>query len=227
MLPKIFEPYWNNAICGEFRKRYFLDMESFLRDEKKKHKIIVPFPISNVFRPFELCPLNRVKLVIIGQDPYIDISQANGLAFSVYNSEPLPPSLKNIYKELKSDTGIVNQHGDLSSWAVQGTLLFNTVLTTERGISNAHTGIGWEKFTDEAIKHACLSPNVMVFWLMGNRAQLKQDLINSYRSAPTLIITTPHPSPLSAYKGFFWSKPFSRTNNFFNQHGVKPIDWKV
>jgi uracil-DNA glycosylase len=227
MIPHIFESYWYNALYDEYRQKYFLELEAFLAQEKKDGKVILPFPNTRIFQAFELCSLNKVKVVILGQDPYIGLSQAQGLAFSVSNTCPIPPNLKNIYRELKSDTGIVNDTGDLSHWAVQGVFLLNTVLTVEQGKSGSHVNIGWEEFTDAALIATCKLRRPVVYWLLGKHAQLKKDLINAYREGPTLIIETPHPFPLSAHRGFFWSKPFSRTNSFLMKHGQQPINWKL
>lgn len=211
----------------EYRKPYFIELDRFLSKEKSSGKIILPFPGSDIFRAFDLCPLNAVKVVILGQDPYINLGQANGLAFGVCRSEKIPPSLKNIFRELKSDLGFVNDHGDLSNWAIQGVLLLNTVLTVEKGKSGSHVNKGWEEFTDEAIRQTCLLDTPVIYWLLGKNAQMKKDLILTNRIAPTLILESAHPSPFSAHKGFFWSKPFSKTNKFLSKHGLRPINWKL
>lgn len=227
MLPRIYDSSWYEVLYQEYRKQYFKDLDTFLTKEKSEGKIILPFPSTDIFRAFDLCPLDAVKVVILGQDPYINLGQSNGLAFSVQRSEKLPPSLKNLFRELKSDLGVVNEHGDLTHWALQGVLLLNTVLTVERGKSNSHVGKGWEQFTDEAIRATCLLDTPVVYCLFGKYAQMKKDLINNTRIAPTLIIEAPHPSPLSAYKGFFWSKPFSTINGFLLSNGLRPINWKL
>lgn len=226
MIPRIQEASWWNTLYTEYRKDYFLDLEAFLSKQRKDGKIILPIPHTDIFRAFDLCPLYKTKVVILGQDPYINASQANGLAFSVPKLVKLPPSLINLFRELKSDLRIVNEHGDLAPWAMQGVLLLNTILTVDKGTSNSHAGKGWERFTDKALEATCRIDRAMVYILLGKHAQMKKNVINANRSAPTLIIEAAHPSPLSANKGgFYWTRPFSKTNRFLKEHGLVEIDW--
>lgn len=178
-----------------------------------------------VFRALELTPIENVKVLILGQDPYHGENQANGLAFSVNKDIKLPPSLKNIYKELNSDLGMeIPTHGDLTSWAKQGVLLLNSILTVEKDKPASHRKLGWEEYTDSIIKQISKEKKNIIFILWGKYAESKRDLIDSKKH---LIIISPHPSPFSARKGFFGSKPFSRTNAYLKQHGIKEIDWSI
>lgn len=221
---RIYQAQWFQNLSSEYHKPYFKELEDKLLAERKAGKIILPLE-DRIFRAYELCPLDRVKVVIIGQDPYLSIKQATGMAFSVPATETIPPTLRNMLKELKSDCGITKEHGDLTLWATQGVLLLNTVLTVEAGKPNSHAGFGWEKFTDQTIKILAKQGTPMVYWLLGNCAQKKEDLINMHSTAPTLIIKTPHPSPNSAHQGFFWSKPYTKTNEFLVRYNLEPIDW--
>lgn len=227
----ISEAGWSNALSDEFKKDYFKALFNGIESDRQEGLLVLPFPIHSVYRSMELCPLDKVKVVILGQDPYPRLRDATGLAFSVSNTSDLPKSLINIFKELKSDTGIDNLSkgfGDLSFWALQGVLLLNTVLTTTENKPNAHRGYGWEIFTDKVLISVCKRKLPTVFLLMGKDAQMKKQLIlDNTKSKITSIIETAHPSPLSAHRGWFWSKPFSKTNNFLVEQNVKGIDWRL
>lgn len=184
-------------------------------------KIVYP-PQENIFNSFNLCSLNDVKVVIIGQDPYHNEGQAQGLAFSVPENFPLPPSLRNIYNELESDLAISNNSGDLSSWAKQGVFLINTSLTVEKNKPMSHAKIGWQELVMEAIKEINKKENV-IFVLWGGEAKKFKKLISDKNH----IIESAHPSPLSCYRGFYGSKPFSKINNLLSSNGLKEIDWKI
>lgn len=179
-------------------------------------------PKDEIYTAFELTPFTNVKVVILGQDPYHGQGQAHGLAFSVNDGIKLPPSLRNIYKELESDLGITRQSGSLKDWATEGVLLLNTVLTVDESQANSHRGLGWEVFTDNVIKALSDELEGVVFILWGKPAQSKIKLIDTTKHH---IVQSVHPSPLSAYRGFFGSKPFSQTNDFLVSEGLSPIDW--
>lgn len=184
-------------------------------------------PAGREFFALQATPPERVRAVILGQDPYHEPRQAFGLAFAVQRGTALPPSLRNIYRELQDDLGIAPAaHGDLTAWAEQGVLLLNTVLTVERGKANSHAAWGWQRFTDAVISATAALPHPIVYILWGAQAQKKAALLHD-RAAPTLILNAPHPSPLSSYRGFFGSRPFSQTNAFLQAHGASPIDWKL
>lgn len=226
----ISEAAWLNALGDEFRKDYFKALISGIENDKKAGKLVLPFPSVNTYRALELCPLDRVKVVILGQDPYPRMKDATGLAFSVSNTSDIPKSLANIFKELKSDLGIDNLskgYGDLSFWATQGVLLLNTVLTTIEGEPNAHKGYGWEIFTDKVLLSICKQKVSMVYLLMGKDAQAKKQFIKDNSKSKVTIIETAHPSPLSAHRGFFWSKPFSQINEALASYKLQPIDWRL
>ena len=190
----------------------------------KEYNERVIFPLkSNIFKAFSLTNYDNVKVVILGQDPYHGVNEANGLAFSVNENIKLPPSLKNIFKELESDLNIKNDKGDLSNWAKQGVLLLNTVLTVVKDTPASHKNIGWEIFTDEVIKIINEKEEPVVFILWGNFARSKKKYITNPKH---LIIESTHPSPFSCNNGFFGSKPFSKTNNFLRKNNIKEIDWK-
>lgn len=211
---------WSNILKQEFNKPYFKSLQKFLEEEYSMHTI---YPtMENIFTALNVVKFEDVKVVIIGQDPYHEPNQAHGLAFSVQDGVVLPPSLVNIYKEIESDLSIkCEQSGNLLRWAKQGVLLLNTSLTVRRGQANSHKGKGWEIFTNEIIKHLSKRENPMVFILWGSNAQSFAPEIGNQH----LIIKSPHPSPLSAYRGFFGSKPFSKTNDFLIKHNKTPIDW--
>jgi uracil-DNA glycosylase len=223
---KINEPYWASYLDAELEKPYFKSLESELQSQKKRGKLILPLE-DRLFRAFDLTPLHKVKVVVLGQDPYPGVRNATGLAFSVPEVEKVPPTLRNILRELKSDYGIVKTSGDLTHWAVQGVFLLNTILTVEAGKPGSHKGIGWEVFTDEVLKVIASERRSMVYFIFGSEARKKKDLILMHSIAPVLIIDTPHPSPQSAHTGFFWSKPFSQANEFLIQHNEQPIDWSL
>lgn len=213
---------WQTVLKEDFEKDYYLKLMTYLSKEYKTNNI---FPNeSDIFNALNYTPYNNVKVVILGQDPYYGYGQAHGLSFSVRQDVALPPSLTNIFQELEEDTGCyIPNNGDLTNWAIQGVLLLNTVLTVRENKPNSHKGIGWELFTDTIIKKLSEREAPMVFILWGNEAQKKAKLITSNH----YIITSPHPSPLSAYRGFFGSKPFSKTNNFLKKAGNEPIDWQI
>jgi len=213
---------WQQVLKEELEKEYYLQLKSFLSKEYRTHNI---YPEENaIFNALNYTSYNSVKVVILGQDPYYGHGQAHGLSFSVKPNVALPPSLINIFKELKEDIACtIPNHGDLTKWATEGVLLLNTVLTVKENKPNSHKGIGWEVFTDNIIKKLSERESPIVFILWGNEAQKKAKLIPSRH----FIISSPHPSPLSAYRGFFGSKPFSRANNFLRQNGYEPIDWQI
>ncbi len=216
------EPSWKKVLQGEFTKPYFESLRTFVRDSYLSKKIF-PKP-QHVFQAFSKCPFDSVKVVIIGQDPYHGEGQAIGLSFAVHEGTALPPSLKNIFKEIESDTGVIpEKNGDLGRWAEQGVLLLNATLTVEAGKPGSHQGMGWEKFTDAVIQTISDSREHVVFILWGNYAKQKVVLIDC---AKHFIIESPHPSPFSAHNGFFGSKPFSKTNKYLKSHGINQIDWK-
>lgn len=213
---------WQTVLKEEFEKDYYLKLMTFLSKEYKTNTI---FPNeSDIFNALNYTPYNNVKVVILGQDPYYGYGQANGLSFSVKPGVDLPPSLINIFQELKEDIGCyVPNNGDLTNWATQGVLLLNTVLTVKEKKPNSHKGIGWELLTDTIIKKLSEREAPMVFILWGNEAKKKAGLIASKH----YIISSSHPSPLSAYRGFFGSKPFSKANYILQQIGYEPIDWQI
>lgn len=214
---------WDLVLKDEFKKEYFIKMMSFL-DKEYEEKTI--FPVKDeIFKAFELSDFDDTKVVILGQDPYYNYAQAEGLSFSVKTGVKLPPSLKNIYKELENDIGIKNpNNGSLVSWAKQGVLLLNASLTVEEKKPNSHSKIGWQIFTDKIISVLNAREEPLVFILWGNFARSKKTLITN---PDHLIIESAHPSPLSARRGFFGSKPFSGTNRFLREHKIKEIDWKI
>ena len=216
------EQSWKDALSGEFEKEYFKKLTDFVRDEYKSGKTIYPKP-QNIFNAFNLCPLSDVKVVIIGQDPYHEPGQAHGLCFSVENGIDLPPSLVNIYKEIESDIGHKSKtNGDLSYWARQGVLLLNSTLTVRAHQAASHSGKGWETFTDAVIRAVSENRKNVVYLLWGSFAQKKADVVNAQQN---LILKSAHPSPLSAYRGFFGNHHFSKTNEYLIAHGETPIDW--
>jgi len=218
--PKI-DPSWKTVLADEFTKPYMIELKKFLIEEKKHYTI---YPAGkNIFNAFNTTPFDAVKVVIIGQDPYHGPNQAHGLCFSVLNGVPFPPSLQNIFKELVDDIGCAYpKTSELTPWAKQGVFLINTVLTVRAGQANSHKDKGWEKFTDATIKAISEKKENVVFILWGRPAQAKEKLIDSSKH---YIIKAPHPSPLSAYRGFFGSKPFSKTNTFLVSKGLEPIHW--
>ena len=212
---------WNEILAEEMQKDYYQELQAFV--QKRREEVRVFPEEKNVFNALKLTPFESVKVVILGQDPYHGFGQAHGLSFSVQKGIPLPPSLKNIYKELQEDIGgELPTEGDLSHWAKQGVLLLNTVLTVEEGNANSHKGMGWEKLTNRLIESLNELKHPVIFILWGKPAQDKEKLITNPNH---VILKAPHPSPLSAYRGFFGSKPFSRVNDILIQHGQTPIRW--
>ncbi|MDB5189875.1 MAG: Uracil-DNA glycosylase [Parcubacteria group bacterium] len=218
------EPSWKKVLEPEFDKPYFKDLATFVKDEYHS-TTVYPKP-ADLFKAFELTPFNDVRVVIIGQDPYHGRGQAMGLSFAVPSGATIPPSLRNIYIEIASDLGKPLEHndGDLSRWAKQGVLLLNATLTVRAGAAGSHQGYGWEHFTDMAIKALSDKREHLVFILWGNyaRAKAASGLIDRTKH---LVLESPHPSPFSANNGFFGSKPFSKTNQYLEEHELEPIDW--
>lgn len=215
---------WYEALKPEFDKQYYKDLYDRVSAEYNSEFTIYP-PADDIFNAFDFTPLDKVKCVILGQDPYHEPNQAHGLCFSVKPEVKIPPSLVNIYKELKEDIGCyVPNNGYLEKWAKQGVLMLNTVLTVRAHQANSHKNIGWEKFTDAAIRVLNQEDRPIVFILWGAPAQKKQSMLNNPKH---LILKAAHPSPLSAHKGFFGSRPFSQTNAFLEQNGIAPIDWQI
>jgi len=214
---------WEEALSPEFKKPYYRKLYETIRKEYSSGTVYPPS--QEIFTAFHLTPLDKVKVVILGQDPYHEPGQAHGLSFSVKRGIEIPPSLVNIYQELHDDLGLpIPAHGDLTHWAEQGVLLLNTLLTVQAHRAFSHKGIGWEEFTDAAIKAVDREDRPIVFILWGRPAQQKRALITN---PDRLVIESPHPSPLSAYRGFFGSRPFSRTNEFLISRGIGPVDWKI
>ncbi|MCC7290217.1 uracil-DNA glycosylase [bacterium] len=215
------EQSWKEKLQGEFEKEYFKQLVAFAKQQYQTHNVYPP--PSKIFSAFALCPFGSVKVVIIGQDPYHGYNQANGLAFSVSDEVTIPPSLTNIYKELKSDLGTQPpKTGNLERWAQQGVLLLNATLTVEANNPGSHQNKGWEEFTDSVIRVLSEEKENLVFILWGSYAQRKGEIIDPFKHH---IIQSPHPSPFSADKGFFGSKPFSKTNYYLQANGIKPIKW--
>ncbi len=214
---------WLEPLRPEFSKPYYASLYQKVMQEYKT-RLIFP-PAGEIFHAFEATPLHEVKVVILGQDPYHGDGQAHGLCFSVRPDVEIPPSLVNIYQELHDDLGCyIPDNGYLEKWAQQGVLLLNTVLTVRAHQANSHRGIGWEEFTDAAIRILNQQDRPIVFILWGRPAQQKSVMLNNPKH---LVLKAPHPSPLSAYRGFFGSRPFSKTNNFLISHGIQPIDWQI
>ena len=214
---------WLPVFQGEFRKPYYKQLYQTVMKEYNTRKVY-PAP-DDIFNAFQLTPFHKVKAVILGQDPYHGEGQAHGLCFSVKPDVEIPPSLVNIDQELHDDCGCyIPDNGYLTKWAEQGVLLLNTVLTVRAHQANSHRGIGWEEFTDAAIRRLNEEDRPIVFILWGRPAQMKKSMLTNPNH---LILEAPHPSPLSAYRGFFGSKPFSKTNEFLEAHGVEPIDWQI
>ena len=218
------EDSWRQALASEFSAPYMALLKSFLIEEKNQGKVIFPRG-AEYFRALDLTPLGKVKVVILGQDPYHGDGQAHGLCFSVQPGVRIPPSLVNIYKEMQQDLGIPPaQHGHLEHWAKQGVLLLNSVLTVERSLAASHQGKGWEKFTDAVIARVNEQESPAVFMLWGSYAQKKAAFVDPHKH---LVLKAPHPSPLSAHNGFFGSKHFSKANRFLESKGLAPIDWEL
>jgi len=217
-------PTWQASLSAEIEQPYMHGLKTFLRAEKDQKKIIYPHS-SNWFHALETTPLDEVKVVILGQDPYHQPGQAHGLCFSVQPGVKVPPSLVNIYKELETDLGIaIPDHGYLENWAKQGVLLLNAVLTVEDSNANAHQGKGWEQFTDKIISTVNEQCDHVVFMLWGSYAQKKGKMIDDQKH---LVLKAPHPSPLSAYRGFFGCKHFSQANSYLVDKGKDIVDWNV
>lgn len=218
------EESWLHLLRGEFQKPYMKDLKNFLVEEAKNGKTIYPKG-EDIFSAMNLTPFEDVKVVIIGQDPYHGPGQAHGLCFSVKKEVPIPPSLVNIYKELQSDLGFSPpKHGFLEAWARQGVLLLNNVLTVEKGKAGSHHNRGWELFTDKIIEMLNEKKENLVFILWGSPAQKKAQSVDPKKH---FILKSVHPSPLSSYRGFFGSKPFSQTNSFLRSKGLKAVDWQI
>ena len=219
------EPSWAAHLTGEFEQAYFKELTDFVKKEYKEGQVY-PAP-KNIFRAFDLCPFEKVKVVILGQDPYHGAGQANGLAFAVDEGTRLPPSLQNIFKEIESDLACVSQtytehSGDLTRWARQGVLLLNATLTVRASAAGSHQEKGWEQFTDAAIKALSDKRGHLVFLLWGRYAKEKGKIIDFSKH---LVLEAAHPSPLGAHQGFFGCKHFSKTNTYLLEHGPLPVDW--
>lgn len=214
---------WLEPLSGEFKKPYYKELyQTVIREYETKQV----FPeAENIFNAFQFTPLSKVKVVILGQDPYHNNGQAHGLCFSVNPDVEIPPSLVNIYKEIKADLGCdIPNNGYLKKWADQGVMLLNTVLTVRAHAANSHQGIGWEQFTDAAIRILNEQDRPLVFLLWGRPAQNKKPMLTNCKH---LILEAPHPSPLSAYRGFFGCKHFSKTNEYLVSNGLEPVDWQI
>lgn len=214
---------WAEAIGGEFKKPYYASLYRFIKEEYST-KVIYP-PADDIFNAMHLTPLSQVKVLILGQDPYHNQGQAHGLCFSVRPEVDIPPSLENIYKELREDLGCeIPNNGYLVKWAQQGVLMLNTVLTVRAHQAFSHQGKGWEQFTDAIIRKVNAQKRPIVYMLWGKPAQSKIPMLNNPEH---LILKAPHPSPLSAYRGFFGCKHFSQANEFLASNGIDPIDWQI
>jgi uracil-DNA glycosylase len=216
------ESSWKEELKGEFEKAYFSDLTAFVKKEYREGKVY-PAP-KNIFRAFDLCPFEKVKVVILGQDPYHGDRQANGLAFAVESTQAIPPSLQNIFKEIQRDLAkpLFHTDGDLSRWARQGVLLLNATLTVRAHVAGSHQERGWEQFTDAAIRALSQQRGHLVFMLWGNYAKAKGAHIDRSHH---LVLEAPHPSPFSAASGFFGCKHFSKANDYLVAHHKTPIDW--
>ena len=214
---------WEEELRAEFRKEYYKKLFTTVKQEYDTHRCYPPS--DDIFNAFHFTPLDQVKVVILGQDPYHEEGQAHGLSFSVKPGVAIPPSLVNIYQELHDDLGCyVPDNGYLEKWARQGVMMLNTVLTVRAHEANSHRNIGWEEFTDAAIRALAKQDRPLVFILWGRPAQKKESMITNPKH---LILKAPHPSPLSAYRGFFGSRPFSKANRYLEQNGIAPVDWQI
>ncbi|MDP1574020.1 MAG: uracil-DNA glycosylase [Coxiellaceae bacterium] len=223
-MPSLSSDNWTNLLASEKKKPYFLEIMRFLKEESARGKVIYP-ATKNIFNAIKFTPFDTLKVVIIGQDPYHNPGQAHGLSFSVPKNSPKPPSLRNIFKELKSDCDIeISAHGCLESWARQGVLLLNAVLTVEENKPASHANVGWQQFTDTIIEKINHHSNQVIYLLWGSYAQKKRVLIDAKKH---IILTAPHPSPLSAHRGFLGCKHFSKVNTLLIKSGRKPIDWSI
>ena len=222
-MAEILKNDWKEALEIEFEKPYYKELRQFLVQEYKTQQVFPP--MHDIFNALHYTPLSKVKVMILGQDPYHDVNQAHGLCFSVLPGRQPPPSLQNIYKELQEDLGCpVPNHGYLKKWADQGVLLLNTVLTVRAHQANSHQNKGWEHFTDAVIEAVNRQQRPVVYLLWGKPAQNKKPMLTN---PSHLILQAPHPSPLSASRGFFGSRPFSRANDFLEKNGAEPIDWCI
>jgi len=216
---------WRALVGSEFERDYMLELSRFLRREKQTGKRIYP-PGGQMFAALDLTPVDQVKVVVIGQDPYHGAGQAHGLCFSVQPGTQLPPSLVNIFQEINDDVGgdrtLDLQHGCLTAWARQGVLLLNAVLSVEHGRAGSHQGKGWERFTDAVVTNLCAQRKGLVFMLWGSYAQKKGAIVDAREHC---VLTSPHPSPLSAHRGFFGCRHFSKANAYLADRGAEPIDW--
>ncbi len=211
---------WLEVLNEEFEKEYFINLTQFVKEQYSKYKVYPPGHL--IFSAFDNTPFDKVKVVILGQDPYHEENQANGLSFSVNSGVRNPPSLQNIFKELKSDLGIERNRGDLSDWAKQGVLMLNSTLTVQSGSAGSHQNRGWEQFTDSVISILNEKKENLVFILWGAYAKKKGSVIDSSKH---FVITSPHPSPFAAHTGFFGSRPFSRCNEYLKNIGIEEISW--
>lgn len=220
----MIENDWLPAMEAEFKKPYYRQLYSFIKEEYSK-TVVYP-PADDIFNAFHFTPLSEVKVLLLGQDPYHNVNQAHGLSFSVLpEQKDIPPSLQNIYKELQDDVGCyIPNNGYLKKWANQGVLLLNTVLTVRAHQANSHQGRGWEQFTDAVIQAVNAQDRPVVYFLWGRPAQMKESMLTNPKH---LILKAPHPSPLSAYRGFFGCKHFSMANEFLEKNGIEPIDWQI
>jgi len=219
----VIHPSWREELSNEFSNPYFTALKSFLLEEKKKNSVFPPGKL--IFNAFDLTPFSDVKVVLLGQDPYHNVGQAHGLCFSVPDGIDFPPSLRNIFKEINDDLGIpIPKNGNLEKWAKQGVLLLNATLTVRAHEAGSHQKKGWEQFTDAVIRKVSQKHTGVVFLLWGNYAQAKTELIDTSKH---FILKTVHPSPLSASRGFFGCKHFSKTNELLTQNGKTPIDWNL
>jgi len=217
----VIEDGWRKALTCEFEKPYFAQLRTFVRSAYTTRTVFPP--PKDIFRAFDLCPFDAVRVVILGQDPYHNTGQATGLCFAVNEGTALPPSLQNIFKEIESDVGAISSRsGDLSRWASQGVLLLNSVLTVEAHKAASHQGVGWERFTDAVIQKISDEKRGVVFMLWGNYAKKKGERIDRDKH---LVLTAAHPSPLSAHNGFFGCKHFSQANAYLEKHNPPPIIW--
>lgn len=220
----MIEGDWLEAVGGEFKKPYYKKLYEFVKNEYSTH-VVYP-PSEDIFNALHFTPLKDVKVLILGQDPYHEPGQAHGLSFSVLPGKAdTPPSLQNIYKELNDDLGCyIPNNGYLKKWADQGVLMLNTVLTVRAHAAGSHQGKGWEQFTDAIIRAVNKKDEPVVYMLWGRPAQMKRSMLNNPKH---LVLTAPHPSPLSAYRGFFGCKHFSQANEFLKANGLEPIDWQI
>lgn len=214
---------WDSALAGEFKKAYYRDLYTFIKKEYESH-VVYP-PSEEIFTAFKLTDLEDVKVLILGQDPYHEPGQAHGLSFSVKPGVQIPPSLMNMYKELQDELGLyIPNNGYLTKWASQGVMMLNTVLTVRAHNANSHKGMGWEEFTDAAIKALNDMDKPVVYMLWGSNAQSKEKMLNNPKQ---LVLKAPHPSPLSSYRGFFGCNHFIKCNEFLRKNGLSEIDWQI